>query len=593
MTIISLQSPSNVHLINLTVITFIFSFLFLASQFVHIINLIDPRSMIEKAKQQSLENIKRIPSKLESILKERKPKNSFEEILMKSPLYPHFVFHSEKALMATSQNKVLQISDVILKASKRRELETCVVGLKALSEIVSGYVTIRKDDSTPRDDFLQYVYDQLITIFEIALDNKDTSLLRKIITAFGEIGCSTTDIKSISVYGGPNQSAKLAIWNIHILGAKAIKNGFVDTAVQAISSLKKIGTLAIQKTKGDGLASDKILEIGILGVTRRDWFIVNHAFEGLKELVFFTVSERVAIHREQSRILKYIQRLAELSIDRGLRRWAFTSLFPMLPEYSIQKVSWIAFRIKNEKYPKIQTHPREDYSKKVMSGLMKTLGKIIIRASEKSSLFLLRDSVDNILKIALSMLKEKLITIEESYKHEILQAVDDLSRSYTLIATYLFDNETHSSVPSDISDAITSIAIYALDFEQENVTTHCLEALDRMSVSIVERDRYGYDVARCAGRMGVIGAYALHKRKKKTSEKSVSLLVRFDKIYLSKFPNPTNRLHIDTVRGLHKSFNEDYAFMNRTQVYGDLFKKVLSKTLDKFVHLYEKRRKKQ
>jgi hypothetical protein len=263
----------------------------------------------------------------------------------------------------------------------------------------------------------------------------------------------------------------------------------------------------------------------------------------------------------------------------------------MVPEYSIQKVSWVAFRIKNEKYPKIQTHPREEYSKEVMSRLVKTLGKIVTRASEKGSLFLLGDSVDHILEIALSMLKEKLITIEEGYKDEVLHAVEDLSRSYTRIATYLFDNEMHSSVPSDISDAITSIAIYALDFDQEDVTKHCLEALDCMCISIVERDRYGYDVARCAGRMGVIGAYALYKRKDNVLDKSVSLLVSFDKIYLSKSPNPRDRLHIDEMRGLHKSFNIDYPLLMRTQAYGDLFKKVSSKTLDKFADLYEKNRK--
>lgn len=592
MTIFSLQYPTNVYLTNITVLTFIFSFLFLASQFVHIINLIDPRDIIKKAKQQSLKDIKRIPSRLESILEGKKAKSSFEESLAKLPIYSQFIFHREKTLLATSKEKVLQISDVILKASKRRELETCVVGLKALSEIVASYVTIRKDDSTTSDDFLQYVYGQLLAIFEIALDNKDASLLIEIITAFEEIGCSTTDIKSISIFGGPNQLTTSAIWNIHTLGAKAIENDFSDAAAAAILSLEKIGALAIQKTRGDGLASDKILEIGILGVHKGDWFIVGHAFEGLKELLFNAVSKRVGIHHEPSRILEYMEKLAELSIKKGLGRWPFTSLFHMLPEYSIQKVAWMAFQIKNEDYPEIQTHPREEYSKEVMSGLMKTLGKIATWASEKGSLILLGDSIDNILRITLSMLKEKFITFKEGYRDEILHVVDDLSRSYMLITTNLFKIGAHSSVPSEVSDAITSIAISGMDVEQKEVTTRCLEAFYRMCISVVERDHYGYDVARCAGRIGVIGAYALHKGADEIADKSADLLVNFDKSYLTKSPNPQDRLHIEEMRRLHRRFNTDYhGPPMRGEVYGDLFKKVSSRTLEKFADLYEKKRK--
>ena len=591
MTIFSLQYPKNFYLINTTVLAFAFSFLFLASQFVHIINLIDPRNIIENAKRQSLNDIKRIPSKLESILKEQKLENSFEESFAKSPIYSQLVFHNEKTLIASSQNKILQISDVILKASERRELETCVIGLKALCEIVSCYVAIRKDDPTPGDDFLQYVYNQLLAIFEIALDHRDSMLLQEIIIAFEKIGNSTTDIKSISVFGGPNQSTSLAIWHIQVLGKKAIGNGFPDAAAQAIVSLKRVGVSAIQKSSGDGLASEKIMEIGISALPTKDWFIVNHAFEGLKELLFNAVLKRVNIHSEPSSILENVEKLAELSIKRQLEYWAFTSLFPALPEYSIQKVSWAAFKIKNEEYPKIQTRSREEYSKEVMSALMRTLGRIAQWVSENDSLILLGQSVDCVLRITLSMLKEKFITIKEGYSGEISHAVEDLKSSYVISATYLLNSGVHSSVPSHISDAITSIAIYALDSQQEEITTHCLVALHHMCISIVERDHYGYDVARCAGRIGIIGAYALDKGKDEISDKSLGLLENFDEIYLSKSPSPHDRLHIKEMRQMHERFSADPLLSRGVQAYGVLFKKISSETLCKFVDLYEKQRK--
>jgi len=591
LTVVSLQNKANHYLINLTVVTFAFSFLFLASQFLHIIDLINPTMIIENAKKQSLEEIEKIAPNLESILKKKKPMNDFERQLLKTQSYRSFVFHYDKTLLAPIKHKALQISDVIQKASLRKELETTVMGFNALSEIVRGYVDVRKDDIIPRDNFIQYIYEQLLTIFEIAIDNKDTSLMIETIKAFEEVGCSTTDITSISVFGGPNQTTTLAIWNIHVLGTKAIEKEFFDVSAQATSSLKNIGALAIQKTNGDGLASDKIFEIGTSAIYKRDWFTLSHAFEGLKELLFNAVSKRVSIHKEPSSILEKTEKLVSLSIESNLAYNALgSSFFPILPESSIQKVSWMAFQIKNEKYPKIETSSREEYSKKVMSKLMHTLGAIATLAAKKGSLRLLGTTVDHILKISLLMLEEKFITIKEGFKDEILSTIENLKESYSLISSHLFDADAHSPVPSDIGDAITSVAIYALDHELVELTIGCLKALEQMSIAFVKRDTYGYDVARCAGRMSIIGAYALHKKKDKVANKAVELLVRFDKIYLQKSPNPQDRLHTDEMRRLHKRFRTDHLLPSEVEVYGNLFKKVTLNTLDEFVKLYEKKK---
>jgi len=566
-------------------------FLFLSSQFLHIIDLIDPKMIIKKIKGQCLRDLKGIPSRIKSIQK-KKPKNRFEEVLSKSHLYPEFILHNEKALLASSKEKVSQISDVILKATSRRELETSVFGFKALSEIARSYITIRQGHATQQDDFLQYIDAQLLSISEIAFDNKDISLLQEIIKAFEEIGCSTTDIKPISPFGGPNLSTSLIMSHICSLGSKAIQKGFFDVSAQAVFSIKTIGALAIQKTNGEGLASDKILDIGILAIGKGDWFVLSHAFEGLKELLANAVFKRINIHKEPSMILENIEKLATLGTPSNLAYNALqSSFFPILPEFSIQKVSWICFQIKNEKYPKIETNPREEYCKTVMSKLMQTLGKIAVLAAKKRSLRLLRRIVDYILKITISMLKEKFITIKEGFSHEVLNVVDYLKSSYLLIASYAFDSGLHTSLPSEISDVITSIAIYALEVGQTEIVDHCLEALQHMSANFVGRDNYGYDVARCAGRMGIIGTYALHRKENNLSDKAAELLANFDQIYLQKSPSPHDRLHIDEISGLHKRFQTD-PLTFETEAYGSLFMKVSSKVLDRFTKLYEKKGRK-
>ena len=581
----------DLHIVNMTIVTFIFSFFFLSSQFLHIIDLIDPKMIIEKIKGQCLRDLKGIPSRIKSIQK-KVPKNRFEEILSKSHLYPEFILHNEKGLLETSREKISQIGDVILKASSRRELETSAFGFKALSEIVGSYITIRQDHATQQDDFLQYIYDQLLSISEIAFDNKDISLLQEIIKAFEEIGCSTTDIKLISPFGGPNLSTSLVMSHICSLGSRAIQKGFFDVSAQAVSSIKTIGALAIQKTYGEGLASDKILDIGKLAIGKGDWFVLGHAFEGLKELLANAVFKRINIHKEPSRILENIEKLAALGIASNLAYNALqSSFFPILPEFSIQKVSWVCFQIKNEKYPKIETSPREEYCKTVMSKLMRTLGKIAVLAAKKHSLLLLGRTVDYILKITMSMLREKFTTIKEGFNNEVLNVVDDLKSSYLLTASYAFDSDLHTPIPREISDVITSIAVCALEVGRVQVADHCLKALQHMSVNLVERDKYGYDVARCAGRISIIGAYALHRKEKNLSDKATELLANFDKIYLQKSQSPHDRLHIDEMSRLHKSF-QNGSLPFETELYGKLFKKVPSKVLDEFIKLYEKKRKK-
>jgi hypothetical protein len=591
LTLVALQCQ-DLYIVNMTIVTFIFSFFFLSSQFLHIIDLIDPKNIIKKIEGQCLRDLKGIPSRIKSIIQKKKPKNRFEEVLSESHFYSEFILHNERALLASSKEKASQISDVILKASSRREIETSVFGFKALSEIVRSYITIRQDHATQQDDFLQYIYDQLLSISEIAFDNKDISLLQEIIKAFEEIGCSTTNIKSISPFGGPNLSTSLAMEHICRLGSKAIQKDFLDVSAQAVSSIKTIGVLAIQKTYGDGLASDKILDIGILAIGKGDWFVLSHAFEGLKELLANAVFKRISIHKEPSTILENIEKLATLGIASNLAYNALqSSFFPILPEFSIQKVSWICFQIKNEKYPKIETNPREEYCKTVMSRLMQTLGKIAVLAAKKRSLLLLGRTVDYILKITISMLKEKFITIKEDFNNEVLDVVDDLESSYSSIASYAFDSDLHTPIPREISDVITSIAVYALEVGRFQVTDHCLEALQHMSVNLVQRDKYGYGIARCAGRISIIGAYALHRKEKNLSDKATELLANFDKIYLQKSPSPQDRLHIGEMSRLHKSFQTD-PFQFETKLYGKLFKKVSSKVLDKFTKLYEKKRKK-
>jgi len=78
---------------------------------------------------------------------------------METPLYKQYLFHNEKELFKYSKQKILQIFDIIIKSNNKREIETSINGLRALSEISTNYVNIRKEDVTQKDEFLDYIYE--------------------------------------------------------------------------------------------------------------------------------------------------------------------------------------------------------------------------------------------------------------------------------------------------------------------------------------------------------------------------------------------------------------------------------------------------
>jgi hypothetical protein len=380
----------------------------------------------------------------------------------------------------------------------------------------------------------------------------------------------------------------LAIDNLSNLSKKAIENNLFDTSAQSVDAIMKIGSMAITKTQGDGLASDKIFDIGILAVLKKDWYVASYALNSLKELLFSAVSSKINIYREPSNILEYIENLSKLSIKNGLGHHAFTTaLFPILPEHSIDKVGWMAFHIKNEKFPKIETVGREKYCKDIISRLLKTLGEISAHAADKGDLIIVGACVDSILRITILALKEEFITIEEGLRDELKEAVSSLKRTFLMTQSYL-KQKIMSPVPSEIIDAITSIAIFSLETYKDmaslnEVVSHCLKILHQICTLTIGTDVYGYDVTRYAGRIGVIGSYALYKDKEDIASLAVGYLHAFNKQYLLKSPNPRKGLHLKTLVHIYEKFNSNHVLPSEVEAYGELFKKVPKTFIDTII----------
>lgn len=585
--LISLNNRTKHHIINMTLITCTFTFLFLIVQFIHIINLINPRTIITLAKNDCIRNIKKIPSKLKSKIKSKKTNDLIEKMIMKDSFYEYYLFHTEKDLFLYSKNKILQIFDVIFKSSYRREIETSTIGLEAVSDISFNYIQIRKNDVTQEDEFLDYIYEKLLALSEIAITNKDLSLIQEIIKSFERIGVFTTSIKSIIVFGGPHHSTNMAIWHINSLGYKAAKIDFEDATLQSISSIQNIGVYSIINTKGDGLASEKIFELSLIGIVK-SWVIVRRALNALKELLYTSVLNMINIHAEPTRILEHIDEITNKSINNNINYPAFTSLFPIMPQNSIQKIVWAAVHIKNDEYPKIETRGREEYSKEVISALFEKIGKISMIAGTKRNIMLLLYLLDNFLDMIVYLLKEELITYEENYDDVILNAIDPIKRTYFVLPDF------NSMAPDSIVDSLTSIAISALNLNKYSITEKCVNSIYDICTFLIPKDEYGYDAARTAGRICVIGSFSLYKRNLKLVFKTIEMILLFDNNYLINSPNPRDRLHIRYMEGAHnRSISNHVVSSMHQRKYMELYKDITKNIIDKYSLIYEEKRKKE
>lgn len=587
LTIITLQDLANTYLVNMTVVAFLFSFLFLLAQFFHIIDLIDPRGVIEKAKLHCFKDIKRLRSAVSSIIKKEDTTDPLHKELAKTPMYYWYVFHHEKGIHLSINQQILLISDVITKSSLRKEIETSTKGLGALAEIAENYIDIKTEDFTAEDELIVNLYNQLLSIFNIASNNKDIALMQENIRTIERIGDSTTKIKPLF---GSNQTTKLAIYHICSLSKETMNQSFFDVTAQGIRSMQNLGINTIKKTGDDGLSSNYIFEIGRMAVESNSWYILGLSINALKELLCEAIAQKIDVNSEPIVIMKHISTLSVLSINSHLDQSLSMSLIPASPEFSIKKAALIALKVKDEQSAKVSPAYLEQYSQGILHGLLRMLATIAISSANQHSTYTLWGITGCLREIALIMLKEKLVTIKEGYTTEVLTIIEIMKNSYLSVAGYSFDEEVHLPAPTEIVDSITSIGSCALDSHKE-ITNECITALYIVSNAMIKRDQYGYEVARHAARIGVIGVIALSKNETAIANKAAELLSKFDKAYSTDSPNPRVGLHIQEIELLHDLYNSETMARSESEGYSEVFKHIDEGRIRDFIKLYENQKK--
>lgn len=576
--VVVLSTQDTISLLNAAFSILVFSFVLLPFQLAHVTDLINPLFMIRKAKQDCIKATLSTPAEVSVIVRKAKKQSEIERRMAETPLYWESVFHSYQAsLFMIPRQKVLQIMDIVFKCAVKREAETYNLGFEAISEIARAYVSIRKEDSTQEDEFLQYVYDKLLSIPKMAFDTGDVALLHSVVMALENVGRASAEIKPAS-YWGPNFQAQMAMRHISDIGTKALTASLWDSVADAIRSIKNIGVSAIHGARHDGLAFKQILRLGTAAAAIREWFIVNAASGALNDLLQASVKSRLEPGLVPTNILEAIEQLSIFALDRNLEWQALTGLFPIMPENSIERVSWAALGFKNEPHSDKEKAFREGYAWEIVTLLLDVLSKIGIKAAEKKSSMLLTYVAQPIGGIALTLLNEKSTALKNGFDPLVSKAITALATMYL--------RAERCPLADGLTDALTEIAFRSLDAGKADIASQVVEATFQMSLGTMKWDQYGYDSQRLAGRLGVIGSYAINASDTRNAATCANTLVQFDIAYRRRYPQSKDRRHFEEMQKLHDQEGislekwED-AYGNIPQAALDRFDMLLKKAISK------------
>ncbi|MCD4713095.1 MAG: DUF2254 domain-containing protein [Clostridiales bacterium] len=557
-----------------------FCFIFLGFQFIHTINLIDPLEVIKRIKDKAIKNITRFPKKLQKSIKAVKTRNEFEQSFVKSELYKEVWFHGNESLHEENKKYILQLTDIIQKSTLQREYETCVAGFNAIADIAEEYISIRQNDVTPEDKFLQHIYEKLEAISEIAFRNEDVSLLQEIIKAFEKIGCATTKIEVFSSATGLNQITDLSGYYIHRIGLKSIKEELWDVSAQSVRSLGKVGVSASQKNLWDNVAitSDKICEIGVNSASiKKEWFTVHISNGELARLAIYTIPDTPFYYDAIVPIIENIEKLSVKSIE-NIKSNTVVTVSPIIgpaSDVSAKEMVKAALNVKNKEYPVNETHPSEKYAKDIISKIIDTLRAIGVSAAETQSRTVLDYTNDTLRDIGLICIGEKFVTFKENLEEELINLVNSVRVIYTACEAF------SSSSNSKISESLAILGIHCVENKLEKITSNIISDLLNIAIHTMKFDKSEAHII--ASKIGLIGVFGTERNNDVIVEKCLATLIKFDKEYVKSCPEHKHQLHLKRLEREYKHFKEMRG--NRSD-YDGIFSIISDENLQKFKSLY-------
>jgi len=497
-----LTSGKSISFLNFSLVMFVFSFVILTLQFLHIFDLVNPIRIIRKAQTVCVDKIRPL-EKYNVIEQSRK----------------------NQAIVKETHEKIVQIADILYKSSLKREAETYVASLSAFADIATQYSLVQKNIVSITDEFLNTVYEILLSASKIAFQNEDTLLFAELMKSIEAIGISTL-VKPSQTFGVASDAASLAVSHIHDIGFQALHRNLLDVAIQAIKSIKNLGTKSLEIEKTDSLAAEKLFHLGSSIIDTQDIYPIQITLNALKELLIHSVQGEVSVFMSRQ-IMTPLCDLSVKAIDNKISYKAFSFLFPIKLENSLLTVVQEVLKVKNGTYPIMNTRKYEEYTREIVSELLVVIDRIAAKAAAKDSPVLLNQIVDCVGEIAKLLVNEKFKTYRDGFHDELMQAIELLS-DWVIVR-----QRGMPRIAWDGSDPLTMLALVSVDYGLDNIATECEKAIMKKCVQLISVDSSRNYAPEFASRITVIGVYANCNGKTSLATHCVDDLVTFEGEYLN------------------------------------------------------------
>jgi hypothetical protein len=396
-------------------------------------------------------------------------------------------------------------------------------------EIAQCYSSVQKNALSPYDDFLGELYGILQGTSKIGFQNEDVSLLAELTRSMEAIGASTIVEVPQGVIYQTDDAASVAVWNIHAIGIETLQRNLLEGTSQTLESIKNIGVKSLDKIGEDSLACSKLHSLGKNIVHTRDTYLTRNSLSALNELLIHSVQEKMTVGTPP-RILEAIGHVSVSAIDEGFDFEAFTPLFPIMPQNSLLRIIQQALKLKNGEYPLINTAAWEADTKRIVSDLLATIGKIASKAVERYLVLLVKYIVLCVEQIVILLAKEKF----KAYKEEGFQ--DELLQTIGLLVNTVIVRKNHwmPKIVWDGSDAMTTLAFASIDYGLDEVAIKCEKAVLGKCLELIESDVSRDYAPEFVSRIAIMGAYAHCKGKTAFGKSCIADLVIFEREYIKR-----------------------------------------------------------
>jgi len=258
------------------------------------------------------------------------------------------------------------------------------------------------------------------------------------------------------------------------------------------------------------------------------------------------------------------------AIKNGMQWEGLSGLFPVMPQYSLERVVRSALEFKNEPHKNLETAYREGYAHEIASSVLDLLIHVGVEAAEKKSSMVMAYAADTIRRTALLLMAEN---SKYGFDDEVRKAVGGLAGIYQHADDCpLLDHVPHS---------LMEIALNSIDATRDNITLSVIGAIQQMTVKTMSWDKHGYDTQRLAGRLIVAGSYAANAQNKVVADACLKGLTQYDTAYARKYGKPKELLQLSEAQELH---DEGGLPLEEWQ---DKYRKMPRDALDQFIASYK------